>query len=154
MYRISRYSSKIENTLTNEVFSQDDTEPLYIDYLEWFQNNNYPEIVDFFNGEEELSIFEKQKETEFLAYEKRCLDGRIAYNRLNAEFRVLKENGAIPQAYYDMISEVLLPVRNEVLAGQWISALQKLESIGSALIGIDLYNRLYAQITNYISINY
>lgn len=106
--------------------------------------------------EEEISNsnIKNQIDKEFEAYEKRCLDGRIAYNKINAEFRVMKENGQIEQGYYDLISETLIPVRNEVLAGQWITALSKLENIGNSIIGIDLYNRLHTQLSNYINENY
>jgi len=52
MYRISEYSNKIENTLTNEVFLQDDREVLYPTYVEWLQSGGSPEIVPFFENEE------------------------------------------------------------------------------------------------------
>lgn len=132
-------------------------------YTSITKGNLIKAFLDLENGvayegatEEEVQEITLQKQTynEFLAYEKRCEDGRKAYNQINAEFRVLKENGVIEQNYYDVISETLLPVRNEVLAGQWISSLQKLEIIGNIIIGVDLYNRLHLQITNYISENY
>ena len=52
MYRISQHSNNIENTLTNEVFPQDDTHVLYAGYFEWLQNGGTPEIVPYFESEE------------------------------------------------------------------------------------------------------
>lgn len=51
MYKISQYSNKIKNTITNEVFLQDDREALYPAYLEWLQNDGSPEFVDYFDDE-------------------------------------------------------------------------------------------------------
>lgn len=86
-------------------------------------------------------------------YKKRTQDGINAYAEISAEFRLAKLSGVISEEQHVAIEETLIPVRNEVLAGQWISAKQKLETIGVA-IGSDLYNRLHTQISNYIAENY
>ena len=93
----------------------------------------------------------KARETEM--YKKRTQDGINAYAEISAEFRLAKLAGVITEAQHGAIEETLIPVRNEVLAGQWISALQKLEAIGVA-IGSELYDRLHTQISNYIAENY
>lgn len=92
-----------------------------------------------------------RKETEL--YKKRTQDGINAYAEISTEFRLAKLAGIISEAQHGAIEETLIPVRNEVLAGQWIIALQKLEAIGVA-IGTELYDRLHTQISNYISENY
>jgi len=93
----------------------------------------------------------KARETEM--YKKRTQDGINAYAEISAEFRLAKLAGIITEAQHGAIEETLIPVRNEVLAGQWMSALQKLEAIGVA-IGSELYDRLHTQISNYIAENY
>ena len=86
-------------------------------------------------------------------YKKRTQDGINAYAEISAEFRLAKLAGIITEEQHGAIETTLIPVRNEVLAGQWISALQKLEAIGVS-IGSELYNRLHNQISNYIAENY
>ena len=102
---------------------------------------------------EQLGI-KNQIDKEFIAYEQRRKDGINAYNQINAEFRVLKINEVIDQTYYDSISEVLQPVIFQIITGQWVSGLQKLEMLGSSQIGTQLYDRLHLQISNYITNNY
>jgi hypothetical protein len=63
-------------------------------------------------------------------------------------------SGTIDDATHTYLENLLIPVRNEVLAGQWISAKQKLIVIGVAQVGEDLYNRLFEQLSEYIEINY
>ncbi len=91
------------------------------------------------------------EETEM--YRKRQCDGVLAYAQISAEFRLAKLSGAISEATHSAIERALIPVRNEVLSGQWISALNELELIGNA-IGQELYDRLHLQISNYIAENY
>lgn len=87
-------------------------------------------------------------------YLKRTQDGIEAYAKISAEFRLAKLNGIISEEAHGVIEDMLIPVRNEVLAGQWISGLQKLQAIGSGVIGGVLYNRLLNQIQAYIDENY
>ena len=86
-------------------------------------------------------------------YKKRQLDGINAYAEISAEFRLAKLSGVLSEEQHGAIESVLIPVRNEVLAGQWISARNILEEIGVS-IGVELYERLHNQITNYINENY
>ena len=92
-----------------------------------------------------------REETE--RYRKRQCDGVTAYAEISAEFRLAKLSGVLTEEQHGAIESILIPVRNEVLAGQWISAKQKLEEIG-IVIGSELYNRLHTQISNYINENY
>lgn len=87
-------------------------------------------------------------------YKIRQCDGVAAYAKISAEFRLAKLNGVITEEDHAVKEEVLTPVRNEILSGQWISAKKKLESIGSTIIGTELYDRLHLQISEYIALNY
>lgn len=87
-------------------------------------------------------------------YIKRTQDGINAYAKISAEFRLAKLTGQISEAAHGYIENLLIPVRNEVLAGQWISGLQKLEAIGALQVGQELYDRLHLQLTDYITENY
>lgn len=97
---------------------------------------------------------QKLKEAEKQKYIQRIKDGQEKYAELSAEFRLAKLSGQIDDQTYSTIEEILVPVRNEVLAGQWMSALSKLETIGSANIGENLYNRLHNDIQTYINNSY
>ena len=152
MYKISNYSGKIK--IGNVIFPQDERESLYPEYLAFLQSGGTPEFVDYFEGELEAMTIEKQIKDEFSAYEIRRKDGIDAYNQINAEFRIMKNNGVIDQSYYDSISEVLEGVIFQITNGQWVSALPKLEAVGSSQIGQQLYDRLHLQIVNYISKSY
>lgn len=116
----------------------------------------------FVNGQwvESLSVEEieskeneKRLSEETKMYIKRTEDGKNAYAQISAEFRLAKLNGIITEAQHGAIEDVLIPVRNEVLAGQWISARLKLEKLKKK-IKVDLYNRLHFQISDYITNNY
>jgi hypothetical protein len=88
---------------------------------------------------------------EFLKYQQRERDGMDAYLKISAEFRVAKISGQISEAEHKAIEELLIPVRDEIRAGQWISGLIKLEALGAQNIGVTLYDRLHLQISNYIA---
>lgn len=105
---------------------------------------------------EEIQVmaWENDLENETQKYIQRTKDGIDAYAKISAEFRLAKLNNIITEEGHRVIEEILIPVRNEVLAGQWISGLQILQTIGSGSIGGVLYNRLVTQITNYINENY
>lgn len=92
--------------------------------------------------------------TEIQKYKKRAEDGLHSYLQLSAEFRLAKINGLISEESHAEIEKALIPVRNEVLAGQWISAKKELELLGNVVLGNDLYDGLYLQISNYIEQNY
>lgn len=112
---------------------------------EWIESATPEEIAE--QQAKELLRIETEK------YKKRTLDGINAYAEISAEFRLAKLSGVLTEEQHGAIEAILIPVRNEVLAGQWISALQKLEEIG-VVIGVELYNRLHTQISNYIAENY
>jgi len=131
----------------------DDTTQLYQDYVTHISNGGVVEEIESTTQEVLEVEAKKVLENETLMYIKRQCDGVSAYAEISAEFRLAKLSGVLTEEQHGAIEAVLIPVRNEVLAGQWISAKQKLEEIG-VVIGADLYNRLHTQITNYIAENY
>lgn len=115
-------------------------------------------VSEFIEGATQQEIKETQTkkylEEETKRYEKRTADGQQAYAKISAEFRLAKLAGIVTEESHGIIEKLLIPVRNEILAGQWKSGLIELESLGSEIIGINLYNRLHTQINDYITISY
>ena len=62
MYQISNYSGKIKNTITNEVFDQDDRLQQYRQYLSDIATGVQLESIDFLDFEYNLMSFEKKSE--------------------------------------------------------------------------------------------
>lgn len=91
---------------------------------------------------------------EFDLYKRRELDGKNAFLRLSAELRLAKLSGAISEQTHAIIEDTLKPVRDEVVLGQWKGGLIILESIGSAIVGLNFYNRIHLKLTDYIAISY
>ena len=91
---------------------------------------------------------------EYEKYKKRQRDGVDAYMMISAEFRLLKLSGELSEAEHNAIEEMLTPIRNEIVAGQWKKGLELLVSLGNEVIGVELYDRLYNQINDYILANY
>ena len=109
-----------------------------------------PRLVGGVLVETHVPTAEELIEAEFLKYQQRERDGMDAYLKISAEFRVAKLSGQISEAEHKAIEELLIPVRDEIRAGQWISGLVKLETLGTQNIGVTLYDRLHLQISNYI----
>jgi len=151
MYKISLLTGKLY--LNDIQIIQDDTNSIFQQYLT--DKSNGVEVISVESMPSELAEIQAKKvlENETMLYKKRQCDGVNAYAEISAEFRLAKLTGVLTEEQHGAIEAVLIPVRNEVLAGQWISARQKLEEIG-VVIGSDLYNRLHTQISNYINENY
>jgi|688.fasta_scaffold294443_2 hypothetical protein len=135
----------------NQLIPQDESSALYQDYYNYLVNDGTVYSSDY---EFPSDIAERMVAEETQRYIQRTTDGVNSYAKISAEFRLAKLSGTIDDATHTYLENLLIPVRNEVLAGQWISAKQKLIVIGVAQIGDVLYNRLFDQITNYIEINY
>ena len=152
MYEISELTGNIY--FNGVLVPQDDTNPMWQAY--WQHKQNGGEIVFVEATDEEIAEQQIQlaKSNETEAYKKRAQDGINAYAEISAEFRLAKLSGIISEETQRHVERALTPVRNEILAGQWISAKNELELLGSDSIGVDLYNRLHNQITNYINENY
>lgn len=158
IYRLDENNNLICGYSENYPHFQEDWILIETDLLpnDFFHIKNW-NVSEWVEGltESELAEIEAKKllkeETEM--YRKRQCDGVLAYAEISAEFRLAKLSGILTEEQHGAIEDALIPVRNEVLAGQWKSARQKLEEIG-VVIGVELYNRLHTQITNYINENY
>jgi hypothetical protein len=135
----------------NQLIPMDESSPLYQDYYNYLVNEGTVYNSDY---EFPSDVAERIVSEETQKYIQRTEDGVKAYAKISAEFRLAKLAGTIDDATHTYIENLLTPVRNEVLAGQWISAKQKLIIIGEVAVGTVLYNRLITQLTNYIEINY
>jgi hypothetical protein len=123
---------------------------IYFDDLQ--QVFAYP--IEQIPAKTQAELEEEVLEDETQKYIQRTNDGQTAYAKISAEFRLAKLSGIITEETQKYIESVLIPVRNEVLAGQWISALAILETIGFEQVGQVLYGRLHLQISEYINSNY
>jgi hypothetical protein len=91
---------------------------------------------------------------EFEKYRQRKEDGINAFLKISAELRLAKLSGQLDEQSQRVVELTIEPVRDEVVLGQWISAKEKLEEIGSSVIGEDFYNRVLNELTSYIVKNY
>jgi hypothetical protein len=90
-------------------------------------------------------------EKEYNLYLQRQEEGIKRYLKISAEFRIKKLNGDITEGFHNLIEDVLRPVRDEFVNGQFISSLEKLEEIGSSQIGEQIYNDLHSSIQQAIT---
>lgn len=150
MYIISKLTGNVY--LNGIKVPLDDSTPQFHQYL---NDKDVVGVTYVQATQEELDFLESKKvlENETIMYKKRQCDGVSAYAEISAEFRLAKLSGVLTEEQHGAIEAKLIPVRNEILAGQWISGLKLLEEIG-VVIGVELYNRLHNQITNYIAENY
>jgi len=123
----------------------------YQQYLQFLLGGGTVEPSELFAQEEEL-VFNTEKETQ--TYLKRITDGANAIARFSAEIRIAKQSGVITEEGHKIIDKTLKLVRDEVLAGQWISAKDELVLLGTDVIGQQLYDRIYNELQNYINNNY
>jgi len=112
------------------------------------ENDIYTYKVETYT-EEELNENEKLQEQN--KYLQRIEVGKKKYTKLCADFRIDKLNGVITHEFHRLLESVLKPVRDEFVNGQFISALEVLEEIGSEQITIDIYDNIYASISEAIT---
>lgn len=120
----------------------------YVEYSEIPEGQEYV-IVNY----DELSpeeIFQENllKETE--KYKQRMSDGQAKYAEISAKFRLMKLTGVITEESQRDIENLFKPVRNEVLAGQWVDAKIQLELLEQISIDMGKHN-LYLEIWNIIN---
>lgn len=87
-------------------------------------------------------------------YYARKVDGEKSFLFLAADLRLRKISGEIDEVTFNSIEEILLPVRSEIVLGQWKTALKKLQEINPQSIGVELYNKIQNTVQNYILENY
>lgn len=153
---MSYFTSKYGNIIKvdNEVITlvpMEESSIEYQQYLQFLQSEGTVEPSELFT-QEELIAFSTEVETQ--TYLKRISDGATAIAKFSAELRVAKLNGTISEEGHKVIDKALKPIRDEVLAGQWISAKDELILLGTDIIGQALYDRIYIEIDNYIQQNY
>ena len=114
------------NSETGSVFITDGmikVEPMTIEreaYVEWLSSGNVPEEVDFKTPSETLEL---STESEYAKYHSRIIDGVDAIAKFSAKMRALKIAGIIVEESHKAIDLQLEPIRNKLIAGQWIDAL-------------------------------
>lgn len=144
-----------ENPIGNFLVWNEEFQAKINDFVNPNINEDFTDIIETATIEDIAeNTIQQALHNETQKYIQRTTDGVNAYAKISAEFRLAKLSGTIDDATHTYLENLLIPVRNEVLAGQWISAKQKLIVIGVAQVGEVLYNRLFDQITNYIEINY
>lgn len=119
----------------------------------------YETIVVPTPSQQEIDAKRQKKalELETEKYKQRMSDGQAKYAEISAKFRLLKFSGIINEDSQREIESLLKPVRNEVLAGQWIDALIQLELLEQTTISIgkhDLYIEIWNIINEYIQYSY
>lgn len=95
--------------------------------------------------------------TETEKYKQRMIDGQNKYAEISAKFRLLKLSGIITEESQRDIENLFKPVRDEVLAGQWVDAkiqLELLEQISIDMGKHDLYLEIWNIVNDYILQSY
>lgn len=113
---------------------------------EWYEGADSSEVI--------AKLTTTAIDAEYQRYLQRKADGENAYLMISAELRMAKLGGEISDAVHKIIEHELEPVRAEVVLGQWIGGLQKLEVVGATIIGATMYNDLHSRISTYIAANY
>jgi hypothetical protein len=151
-YKTSKYGNIIKEDLgIVTLVPMDESSIEYQQYLQFLIGGGTVEPSELLTPEEE---FQYKTDIETQTYLKRISDGANAIAKFSAELRVAKLAGAINEESHKVIDKALKPVRDEVLAGQWISAKDELILLGTDIIGQQLYDRIYNEIQLYIDNNY
>jgi hypothetical protein len=151
-YKTSKYGNIIKEDLgIVTLVPMDESSIEYQQYLQFLIGGGTVEPSELFTPEEE---FQYKTYIETQTYLKRISDGANAISKFSAELRVAKLAGVINEENHKVIDKALKPVRDEVLAGQWISAKDELILLGTDIIGQELYDRIYNEIQLYIDNNY
>ena len=122
----------VKPTLQDNQYTTD----IYFD----LDNDVYTYKVETYSQEE---LIQKENDDEFHRYQERVSKGLEKYLKLCGEFRMSRDRGEITQEFYQLLEDTLEPVRTELVNGQFITAQRKLTSIGSSIIGRDVYIRFY-----------
>jgi nitrogen regulatory protein PII len=93
-------------------------------------------------------------EAEKQLYLKRISDGKTYYAQVSAQFRLARLAGQLSTEQHAGIENIYRPVRDEILAGQWLTAKELATAIDINIVGEDIYNQILDKITQYVSENY
>lgn len=119
-----------------------------IENIEIYENGNLVSSSQVILTQEDILRLETEK------YHIRKSDGEASFLLFAANLRLKKLSGEIDENTFNVIEELLLPVRSEIVLGQWKTALKKLQELNPQSIGVDLYTSIETTITTYISTNY
>lgn len=112
----------------------------------WFiyYEDKVPEMVTI--DPNSLDIFNEK-----LRYQQRKQDGIDTYLSIAAEFRL----SGMPRDNRRSLENQLEAARNELVNGQWITALDKLEECGTTTeLTQEIYDKFHLSLTVYITNNY
>lgn len=87
-------------------------------------------------------------------YLKRISDGQTYYAQVSAQFRLARLAGQLSNEQHAGIENIYRPVRDEILAGQWLTAKELATAIDINIVGADIYNQILGKITQYVLENY
>lgn len=102
-----------------------------------------------------MSAVESSIDVEYQRYVKRKTDGERAFLMLMSELRLYAIANNQDRSVNRDIENRLEEVKSQVIEGQWISALEKLEEVEVAgALTQELYDRIHLALTTYIAENY
>lgn len=148
-YFSTKYGVFIHKTLA---VVQDESNPIYQQQLVYQINDGTFEDID----DKYIHISVKVPsliEEETKKYEKRIADGKALVSLMSAKLRIQKSNGLINEQEHLDTEAILLPIRTELLAGQFISAKRLLEPLEQQLSTL-LYSEAHSILSEYIEHNY
>jgi len=103
---------------------------------------------------EQQRQIEAMLEAEKQKYLKRISDGKNYYAQVSAQFRLARLSGELSTEQHAGIENIYRPVRDEILAGQWLTAKELATAIDINIVGEDIYNQMLSKIIEYVNINY
>ncbi len=121
----------------------------YTDGAYYDSENDYFTLNVIQRTNQEQTEYEKEIERD--KYLQRIEAGKLRFAKIAADFRIDKMNGNITHEFHRLLENNLKPVRDEFVDGQFITAKEKLEEIGSSTITVDIYNNLLNSITDLIN---
>ena len=145
--------NKLDSSVHYEDGFRDLVKPI-LEENQYLTNIYFNSDSDVFTYNVETYTPEQIKENEKIQEQNKYLErievGKNKYTKLCADFRIDKINGVITHEFHRLLENTLKPVRNEFVNGQFITALEVLESIGSEDITISIYDNIHASITEAI----
>jgi hypothetical protein len=117
---------------------------------------NSNEFYQFINGDDTGATFVRLDPSYELTIEQgkiiqRRIDGLNAYSNICAELNMAQRKGALSRLINRGIKDALIHVREELIVGDWQSALEELEEVGvGGYISQAMYTRFHTSISNYL----
>jgi len=131
-----------EKTIEASTEVKPDNEFCIWDGKQWNDGRTQNEILSMMIAEETIKQLKRKN------------DGVDAIAQLSGEYKVMVQLGYVTEEENKASTELLIPVSNFILLGEWKFALDKLNEIGIETIGANLFYKLEAILTGYIAENY